>query len=72
MDAAQSWFEFIADEIFKNGQVSFNRHGLLRHIPAETLREECHKRGWEAVDTAGNGVQGLTIRPIGTRAHRNS
>ncbi len=65
MDIMQGWFEFIADEIFRNGEVSFNRQGLLRHIPREMLAAECGRRGWEILDVSGNGVHGLMIRPLG-------
>ncbi len=64
MEILLGWFDFIADEIFKNGEVSFNRQGLLGHVPAEVLDRECRQRGWELVDAGGNGVRGLTIRPM--------
>ncbi|MBI3994300.1 MAG: hypothetical protein HY342_13580 [Candidatus Lambdaproteobacteria bacterium] len=61
MDIMQGWFDFIADEIFQHGQVSFNSQGLLRQVPREMLTQECRRRGWELVESAGNGVRGLTI-----------
>ena len=63
MDVYQSWYEFIADEIFRNGDVCFNRQGLLRFVPEDVLSRECEKRGWVSLPTAGNGVQGVMIRP---------
>ena len=61
MDIMQGWFDFIADEIFQHGQVSFNSQGLLRQVSREVLARECSLRGWDMVESSGNGMPGLTI-----------